>query len=91
MFLVPFRKAGFPFREDGSPTRYTTLVGNNKQRWIPSPPPPSPFSLPGRGNRIIAGRGKIETGGFWDGLLGTWDAFTKGHFLDFVEDHDVGK
>ncbi len=57
----------------------------------PLPPPSSPFSFPGRGNWIIAGRGTIEHGGFWDGLLGTWEAFTKGHFLDFVDDHDVGK
>lgn len=36
-------------------------------------------------------RGTVETGQFWDGLLGTWEAMTQGNFLDFVDDHDVGK
>eukprot|EP00903_Cladosiphon_okamuranus_P006675 g6516.t1 len=39
----------------------------------------------------INSRGSVETGQFWDGLLGTWEALTKGNFLDFVDDHDVGK
>lgn len=59
---------------------------------LPRLTPPKPQTPNPRASNIKSKhRGSVETGEFWDGLLGTWEAMTTGHFLDFVDDHDVGK